>query len=443
MKSSLLLTVLLAIAILSVPMDTLAAEKITEPVPEAKTFQDDNAALRYMMVIGFMPDLSREDADQLRDITSLESFKKIPKKVRNKLHEASSYRTMNLLEFAAKCKDCNFMPDQSYKPEDYVPPYRTLRTLARYLNAGGWHQAELGDHENAARLFVAVFRFGDDAENYGPLISYMIGHSIREIALESMKTFLAGEFKPEAKKIILDYLKSLPKPAFRVKEGLVWERKFTENILKTLDSNEGMIEILKNVEEPSDEPKEATPSNPEKACCANQRVLMGALEMAAMDGIKFPENASFDEILNRLVKDKYLRNSFECPRKGECKIKFHENDDYTEVSCSCGADPEKPLIKKEVSPKKDDAAQKNKLTAKAEEYRNSGKFARDQKEILEYYEKMINLDQFKEKALEEIQKMQDEYESKDNILIKTIGVSFKKVYERQLKLQDDIESLIK
>ncbi|GAB4282451.1 MAG: hypothetical protein Kow0029_28080 [Candidatus Rifleibacteriota bacterium] len=443
MKIFLSLTVLLAIAILSVPMNTLAAEKITEPVPEAKTFQDDNAALRYLMVIGFMPDLSREDADQLKDITSLESFDKIPQKVRMKLHEASSYRTEKLLEFAAKCKDCNFMPDQSYKPDDYYPPYRTLRTLARYLNAGGWYQAKIGDHEKAARLFVAVFRFGDDAENYGPLISYMIGYSIREIALESMKTFLAGEFKPEAKKIILDYLKSLPKPAFRVKEGLVWERKSIENILKILDSNEGMIEILKNVEEPTDEHKEVTPSNPEKACCANQRVLMGALEMAAMDGIIFPDNASTDDILNRLVKDHYLRKTVECPRNGKYKIKFHENDNYTEVSCSCGADPDKPLTKEETFPRKDNAAQKNKLASKAEEYRNSGKFARDRKEIFEYYDKMINLDQFKENALEEIQKIQDEYESKENILIKAIGVDFKKIYGKQLKLQEEIESLIK
>lgn len=443
MKSSLLVFVLLGIAILTVPTGILAAGKITEPVPEEKIFKDDNAALRYMMVIGFMPDLSREDADQLRDINSLESFEKIPKKVRNKLHEAHSYRTMNLLEFAAKCKDCNFMPDQSYRPEDYVPPYRTLRTLARYLNAGAWHQAKLGDHEKAAKLFVAVFRFGDDAENYGPLISYMIGHAIREIALESMKTFLAGEFKPEAKKIVVDYLKSLPKPAFRVKEGLVWERKFTENILKTLDTNEGMIEILKNVENLSDEIQTTTPSNPEKACCANQRVLMGALEMAAMDGLKFPENASFDQILAKLVKEKYLRNPVECPRKGEYKVKFHENNDYIEVSCSCGADPEKPITQEKVEPKSDDGAKKSKLAAKAEEYRNSGKFASDQKEILEYYDKMINLDQFGEGAHAEIQRIQDEYESKDNILIKTIGVSFKKIYERQLKLQEEIESLIK
>lgn len=443
MKSSLLVFVLLSIAILTVPTGILAAGKITEPVPEERIFKDDNAALRYMMVIGFMPELSREDADQLRDINSLESFEKIPKKVRNKLHEAHSYRTMNLLEFAAKCKDCNFMPDQSYKPEDYVPPYRTLRTLARYLNAGAWHQAKLGDHEKAAKLFVAVFRFGDDAENYGPLISYMIGHSIREIALESMKTFLGGEFKPEAKRIVLDYLKSLPKPAFRVKEGLVWERKFTENILKTLDTNEGMIEILKNVENLSDEIQTTTLSNPEKACCANQRVLMGALEMAAMDGLKFPENASFDQILAKLVKEKYLRNPVECPRKGEYKIKFHENDDYTEVSCSCGADPEKPITQEKAEPKPDDAAKNSKIAAKAEEYRNSGKFASDQKEILEYYDKMINLDQFGEGAPAEIQRIQDEYEGKDNILIKTIGVSFTKVYEKQLKLQEEIESLIK
>lgn len=437
----LFLMLMLALAVNGFSIEA-AAEEMHDPVPGAEIFKDDNAALRYLMAMGFMPTFSLEDTGKLRDINSLESYDNIPKKIRDKLDEATSNRTLSLLEFAANCKDCNFMPDQSYKPEDYVPPYRTLRAFARYLNAGAWKAIKAGEHEKGAKVLTALFRFGDDAENYGPLISYMIGFAIREIALDSMKNFIAGDFKPEAKEIVRNYLKSLTKPAFKVKSAIYWEKEFSASLLKTLDSLEGAIEIFKQIDTDESEPAETDPQNPVSQCNANQRVLMGALEMAAMDGIKFAENADFASIQQQLLQENYLRVPLVCPRKGEYKVKFFSEDEYTEVSCTCGADPEKPVPATEKA-EKSSSEKESKIAAKARQYRDSGRFETDRKELLEYYDKILSFNQFQENALDKLEKIQAEYESKNNVLITLSAANFKSVFEKQFKLQKSIDDLIK
>lgn len=445
MKNTILI-ILLILASLTVSGPTLAAEKLFEPMPEERTFKDENAALRYFMAIGFMPELSRSEIDHLKDVKSIEDYKKVPKKIRYKLGEATSRRTLALLEFAADCKDSNFMPDQSYKPEDYVPPFRTLRRFAYYLNAGAWKAISDGKQKDGAKVLVGIFRFGDDAENYGPMISYMIGLAIRNIALDSMKSFLNGDFDPAAKKIIAEYLKALPRPAFRVKEGFLWERKFGENILKTLDSKEGAIEILKmaNVVPRPESPKPA--NKPFSQCCANQRVLMGALEMAAMDGLTFSQDQDFASILQKLVDDRYLNKPVACPRKGKYQVKIDAENDFIEVSCSCGADLEKPLPpeeKKSADNDKSSDPYEMEVAKKAEEYRNSGRFDQDRKELMEFYDKLMQFDQFQEGALKKIKELQKEYESKGNIIVNAIAINAEKVFEKQLSLQKQIDELIK
>ncbi|MEW6710547.1 MAG: hypothetical protein AB1403_12050 [Candidatus Riflebacteria bacterium] len=400
---------------------------------EEKIMRDPNAALRYLMIMGFMPDLSKDDEDALRDIDSLESYEKMPDKTKRKLSEATSQRTRMLLKYAADCPDCNFMPDQNYKPEDYVPPYRTLRRFSRYLNAGAWSLVKSGDHKGAAELLVSVFRFGDHVENYGPLISVMIGHAIREYALVSMKNFLAADYPAEAKSIITDYIKSLPRPAFNMREGLIWERKFMENVLITLSKDpQGAVEILKVVTDYVPPAKAAI-----SACNANQRVMMGAIEMALMDGISL-DGMDFEAIQKKLVNDKYLLKPLECPDKGTYKVDFKSADDW-KVSCSCGADPDAPP-KEEPKPAKEEDPE---LLAKAKEYQESGKFDKDKKEFYEYFDKILALDIFDKELVQKAKVLHEDYENRDNLLIKTSAPNFEKYFEKQVKMQNNIEELIK
>lgn len=404
--------------------------------------KDENAALRYLLAMGFMPQFSNDDIDHLRNVNSLERFAKIPEKVRDKLSEATSQHTLKLLELAGRCKDCNFMPDQTYKPEDFPPPFRTIKFFSLYLNAGAWKAIKEGNHVTGANIFVSIFRLGDDVENYGPIISCMIGLDIRRYAFESMKTVLAGDFKPEAKKIIIDYLKSLPRPVINVKEGLYLEKKFTESFLKELNTIDGVLKILRKVTGNPSHTPQVSQNEKISLCNANQRVLTGALEIAAMDGIVFfPTDEGFAEIQEKLLKDKVLRGPVECPGKGNYKIEFHPESENIKVSCTCGADPEKPVQSEEkpVAASNYDAE----LEVKARKYLSSGQYEQDCNKLLEYYDKMLAMDPFQENGLKRIEELQKKYTSKENVLVKLIAIDFKLVFEKQLKLQEEIDNLEK
>ncbi len=416
--------VLTAVLMCSISISVSAAEKI---------FNDPNAAMRYLMAIGFMPTITDDEGKALADVTDAKTFQALPAALKSKVGEAMGFRIKKLLEYAKNCPDCNFMPDSSYNAEDIVPPYKTLRKFARFLNAGAWKAFISGQQKEAATLWVAVFRFGDDVENYGPMISYMIGHAIREIAVKSMKNALAGECKPEAKTIMVDYLKALPRPAFSLKEGLTFEKTFGDKMLEILNADpKSLVELL-----PADDTAMTTVKKTGAGCNANQRVLMGALEMAMMDGIAFEKGADNTAILARLVKDKYLKNAPECPEKGKYSTDLISEKEY-KVSCSCGSTFEAPRnVEYEVQVK--DPA---KLEAKALEYHSSGKYAKDRKEIAEYYDKMMAMDALQPDGLKIIADLQADYEKRGNLLIPN-AIDFHKAFGKQLQLQQEIDSIIK
>ncbi|GEM_PF-5936975 len=109
------------------------------------------------------------------------------------------------------------------------------------------------------------------------------------------------------------------------------------------------------------------------------------------------------------------------------------------VSCSCGADPDAPP-KEEPEPAKEENPE---LLAKAKEYQKSGKFDKDKKEFYEYFDKILALDIFDKELVQKVKVLQEDYESRDNLLIKTSAPNFEKIFEKQFKMQIDIEELIK
>lgn len=423
--------IMLMIVVMLVSGSVTAFADFPEP------YRDPNAALRYLMAIGYMPEMTKEEVESLPDVNDEKRFAALASGLRRKLAEAGSFRIEALMKAAAACTVCSFVPDSKYEPQDIVPPYRTLRTFARFINAGAWQAVSAGNHEKGAEMLVSVFRFGADSEKYQPLIGYMVGLAIRNIAVDSMKNFLAGNYKAEAKKIISDYLKALPRPAFNVKESLIWERAYLNKSLDMVSgSTEGVVELLKAV---SDEPVSTTASDRPMACVPNQRVLRGAVEMALMDGLKFDgRNAS--EIIAELVSRKYLKSAPICPDKGEYKLEFIKEDDY-QLSCSCGADPEKS-----VEPGKAETAKpavNAELEAKANEYLSSGRLAKDVKELHEYYDKAMACDPLEAGLVEKLKAMQADYENRGNLLINAIMPDFSKMYEKQSGLQEAIDSLVK
>lgn len=420
--------IMLITAVMLLSLSVAAFAEFPEP------YRDPNAALRYLMAMGRMPQLTEDEVKLLTDISSAEAFSALPDSLKRKVAEAGFQNIFNQLKAAAACTECSFVPDSKFEPQDLIPPYRALRTFARYVNAGAWQVISGGDHEKGAQLLVYVFKFGADSEKYQPLIGYMLGVGIRYIALNSMKNVLAGNYKVEAKKIITDYLKALPRPAFNARDSLVWERIY---FVKTLDmlasSTEGVVELLKSV---SDETKPVGEQS--LSCVPYQRILLGAVEMALMDGLKFEPGKPAAEIIGELVKKQYLKAAPVCPDKGEYKIEFIKEDDF-KISCSCGADPEKSVEKKEeVKP-----AINPELEAKAKEYLSSGRLAKDVKEIHEYFDKVMACDPLESGLVEKLKTMKNDYEGRDNILIKAILPDFSKVYEKQFSLQEAIDGLIR
>lgn len=420
-----IILVLVAIAVLFTSSSLSAAGEAS---------RDQNAALRYLTAIGFMPNFTDDENTLLSEVNSIETFAALPANLQSVAGEALDFRIKKLLENAARCPDCNFMPDNSYDPTDITPPFKTLRKFSRFLNAGAWKAIRNGAHEDGATLLVAIFRFGDGVENYGLLISSMIGHAIMEVAVNSMKNFVAGDFRPEAKKIVTDYLKSLPRPAFSVKEGIAFEKTFGEKYLLSLENDpNGLIEIFKQAKGTSGSGAKpaAAPS-----CVTNQRVIMGAIEMAMMDSIDLKTFADFNAIQEKLLQDKYIKSAFACPQKGHYKVEFTKNQDF-KVSCSCGADTNAPLaVEEKVQPVDD-----SELTAQTLEYMSSGKFTKDRKEFFEYQDKILAVDELQKNVLQTITAIEEEYKKRDNLLISSFAPSFLKCFEKQLKLQEAIDNL--
>lgn len=416
----------------------LALGAIHASAADTKPYNDPNAAMRYLMAMGYMPDISKIDATALSKVEDLATLNELSEDAISSLSSGNFWRIKVLLDFAAKCPECNFMPDANFDPQDYVPPFRQLRSFARFLNARAWIELKNGSEVEGAELLVSTFRLGDDVENHGPLISYMVGFAIRNIAMKSMRNLTSGNFKPEAKKVIIDYLKALPRPAFPLKEGIVYEKVFGDKILQTLSKDpKGLAEIMPM----DDESKVEGVETVEVKCFSNQRVLNGSIEMALMDGIKLQKMTKSSEIQEKLVADKYLRSAPECPDKGTYQIKFTSESMY-EVSCSCGANEQS----NGTTATRTTTLQGMKnpvLVKKALAYYASGKFAKDRKELMEYYDKVIAIDPFQQGGLEMMKSLKNDYESRENFILDTIAPNFEKCYEKQIKLQQEIDELIK
>lgn len=68
----------------------------------------------------------------------------------------------------------------------------------------------------------------------------------------------------------------------------------------------------------------------EKACYANMRVLLGAVEMYNMDNSVYPKHMD-DKLIDELVKGKYLRSK---PRKPETECDYYGDlENNGEICC--------------------------------------------------------------------------------------------------------------
>lgn len=71
-------------------------------------------------------------------------------------------------------------------------------------------------------------------------------------------------------------------------------------------------------------------------CSANQRVLLGSLELANEENEDFSSLNSSEEIMRRLIESKYLNKMPVCPFGGKYHIESDGTKEFS-IKCSCGA----------------------------------------------------------------------------------------------------------
>lgn len=416
---------------------------------EPPEFIDNNAALRYLLAMGYMPQLSTETADRLINLNSLEALKKLQAKNVQELTADENFVTtvFRLLDLAAECPHSAFMVDSEYDFDSIVPPYRSIRLFARFINVRGWMDAEKGNYVGAAKKFVHVFRLGVNFGNDGPAVNAMISMGIQRIAIESINNLLKLTRNAEVKKVLRDYFASLPKPVLNFKIFLNNEKRFIDNsLIKTekapellaqagfmTDEAEKKTEKTAPVEKPADD----------VLCAGNQRVLMGAIEMYLMDHESAPEVKDSLAFINKLVAEEYLKSAPQCPGKGSYSVNAAAEGNFI-VTCSCGVTPESATTSAhasegpEVSPE---------VIKKIRDYLMSHEYADDKKEIDAIFAEMLDIDPYAADAELRCGKLSDRITNSQhklvNILIFNPGSYYRVIRENQLSIDALVDSLKK
>jgi len=421
--------VIVAILVLS-----LASQLIAEPA----TFVDNNAALRYLMALGFMPKLKSDDCYELSGINSLETLKALDSKSRKELESPSASSHLStmfrLLDLAAECTESTFIVDQDCDYESMIPPYRSLRQFARFVNAHAWIDAEKGDYAAAARKFIHIFRLGKNLGGDGIAISCMVGIGIQRIAVESINNLLEICKDSDTKKVLHDYFSLLPKPMIDGSFHINKEKLYIYNTLNKAEKQPkkfAEFEIFKDETE-----KTVKAAAVVSACRANQRVLLGALEMYMMDNTEAPSDLDSAAIINKLVEEKYLKLAPACENKGKYAIKFETDGDFS-VSCSCGVSLDETVVEekgKEISP-----AVMEKINA----YIKSGAFVSDKKEVEAIFAEIVDIDPYAATSDEKAGKVAERIENSKNPLINTLVINPQSFYKALRENQQRIDDLVK
>ena len=425
----LFITVLLVVA--------LTSQLIAAPA----TFVDNNAALRYLMAIGFMPQISEKAAYTIGDVNSLETLKELKPEIRKELSNTpvGNLRTMmRLLDLAAMCTESTFTVDQDYDDESMVPPYRSLRTFARFMVARGWIDAEKGNHAAAAAKFAHIFRLGANLGRERFAISGMVGIAIQRMAVESINNLLKISNDASIKKSLHDYFSSLPKPVIDRAWHIEGEKLYIFNTLKKAENKPELLSGLEKFEDKSE--KEVSKRSAEASCKANQRVLLGAIEMYMMDHEEAPTNLDSAAILNKLVTDQYLKAAPVCDRKGTYSISFVDKDDFT-VSCSCGASPDDQTSATDDEKPSEDVSPE--IMQKINDYMKSGEFSKDKEELVAIFDEIMKIDAYDVAGDEAAGKIAERIDNSQNILIKTLVINPQSYYKSLRENQQRIDDLVK
>lgn len=344
--------------------------------PILRAFEKDNGAFHYQKAIDMIPQLSYQESSNFGEIRNLQDLEKLPSDLRTILQKLFNKSFLSNLAEARKCDFCNFLPPFEATFKDYKSPSRTYLNFCRSLNALGWHAINEGKHKLGANIFISILMIAEGLEqNANILESIIFGIGIRKLALTSLEKYLAKGTEPEIANLVRSYLKSLPRPLFRPKKVIERERERFGKMLEVVEKEPKFLANFFYVADPNREKL--------KKCQSMRNISLGGIEMAQMDGLLTSKEKDFSKILKILLQEKYLRSETFCPNGGKFILRYKENGEIEEVSCSC----EKELSSEPLPPHENPERVKLGM-----EYFHSPHFKKQKEEALIYFDTLAALD---------------------------------------------------
>lgn len=404
----------------------------TSPEPSGK-----NAAVGYLMAIGWMTPPSEQVLNQIDRADSLESLKSFTSETWHYFSDSRMPIVLRFLKQGADCDFCRYIYERTYLPDDLVPPYRRLRDLAKIARGAGLKMLKEGNASEAFEIFKAVFRMGEGLEQDETLLSGHISVLIRKEIVKPFEEVITTASDSSVIEMVREYLRSLPKTTTGYKNLLEYERRYIENSLKFMKSHPETVDDFQILTPSnSDKNKITLSESPLSKCQANQRVLQGALELLTLDFNPLPASMTPAIIPEYLVHSGYLKEFPVCPQRGRYEV-FTSSDGSLSFHCTIHPEPDYKAIQKNLQ----DQAQAEK--EKLRTFVNTPEFDALCMETLAFMDEAIAMDQNVPDFIAKLDAFTKKVEASPNALVRKMIPSFRKLYQHRLELDESIQNLAK
>lgn len=385
-----------------------------------------------------MPQYTEATERHLKWVSSLEDIRKLSVESQKELFKEEQLKHLDyLLVSAANCQHCTFVIDKELVNETPVPSYSTLRRFSYFLNAYGWYLADKGNYEKAAETFIHLFRFGTNLSNDRLILSLGAGSTFQEMALSSIEKLLELPDNKKFRKIINDYFKTLPKPATDYRKVMRNEQRYIENIFESLELLPGLLVDAYIFKEDDYKKKKTSVSvkSSDMSCVLNQRVLTGAVEMYLMDHEDFVLEKDSD-FIKKLVEEKYLKVRPVCENKGVYSAVLSPDGDAV-IRCSCGVTQHQ--IEEKIE--KEDSRFSPELSKAIDKYIKSKTFAKEKKELMEFYKEQNQLDIYSAADDAKVEKFIRRVKESKNKLVNNLVFNSEGLIKRLRSIQKRVDKL--
>ena len=430
-------------------------------IGEARPGNDPNAAVRYLMALGSLPDVLDKHLDIIDKTHTVDDFGKFDKETRAVLDHPKVAMAMTLLKAGAACPECNFTPDDRGLYSDMIPPYRRIRQFARLARAYAWKCEQEGNLEEAASVLTSVFMLGQHVEENGVLISTMIGIAVRKIAVVALQEMRTRHPQFDWQKTLVPFFAKIPRPAANIKVSLAYERQGIENSLRLGKTRPEIFDkdlvflapplMITSLAKDSFAGKPDLPRVPvSTACRERQRGLLAGVERLQKDiGRVLPATMSAD-LRPSLAGSGYVSDEvFTCPGSGAISLTPITAETY-QVTCSLHGVPQatdtvdlnaEPTVLEPLALSNE--VKQALTTAYIKSIAATPEYDRQLKEAMKFYEDLLALEPTAPDFIQRARAIQESVYRTKNIFAWSLIPSFDKAQEQANILQKEIDDLLK